>query len=246
MWRVIPLETRTAAENMAVDEAISDSVAAANVQPTIRFYRWKPSAVSIGCFQCIRDEVDVLSCESNHIDIVRRRTGGGAVYHDANGEITYSVIAPEELFDKDIKASYKEICSWIIEGLSVTGINARFRPINDVVVGNKKISGSAQTRRHGVLTQHGTILHSIDRATMFSVLKPSEKKLSDKATTSFEDYVTCALEQGCPSQQSLYNALLSGFTLEKNWKPDRLSEDEKAKAEKLVEKYESDMWNRSR
>ncbi len=114
------------------------------------------------------------------IDVVRRRTGGGAVYHDEHGEITYSLIAPEGLFSKDIRASYRDICGCIIEGLASLGIAAEFRPINDVTVNGRKISGSAQTRRQGILTQHGTVLYAIDRDTMFSVLRPSAKKLADK------------------------------------------------------------------
>lgn len=246
MWRVIPPEARPAAENMATDEAISDGIRAGLSMPTIRFYRWKPSAVTIGCFQCLHDEVDVTVCREKGIDVVRRRTGGGAVYHDYAGEITYSVIAPERYFAKDIKASYRDICDWIIDGLSAAGIRAEFRPINDITVNGRKISGSAQTRRQGVLTQHGTVLYSLDRDTMFTVLKPSEKKLADKAATSFKDYVTCASEEGCPSLQLLYNALLLGFTTGKSWKPGKLTGDELEAVNRLVPKYSSDEWNCSR
>ena len=143
---------------MAVDEAIAAGIAAGTSPPTIRFYTWKPCAVTIGYFQCLRDEVDREACSSKGIDVVRRRTGGGAVYHDEHGEITYSVIAPESYFSKDIRASYREICGGIIGGLGRLGIAAEFRPINDVVVNGRKISGSAQTRRQGILTQHGTVL----------------------------------------------------------------------------------------
>lgn len=246
MWRVIPLELRSAAENMAVDEAIAESIRAGLSTPTIRFYRWKPSAVTIGCFQCLHDEVNVAGCKEKGIDVVRRRTGGGAVYHDQSGEITYSVIAPERYFPKDIKASYKEICGWIIDGLSAAGIKAEFRPINDITVNGRKISGSAQTRRQGVLTQHGTILHSVDRDSMFTVLKPSEKKLADKAVTTFKDYVTSASEEGCPSLPLLYNALMLGFTTGKSWKPGELSPEEAEAVRLLVPKYCSDEWNCSR
>ena len=74
--------------NMALDEAVSEFVAGGISPPTIRFYTWTPSAVSIGYFQSLHDEVDVSRCMQQGIDIVRRRTGGGAVYHDRAGEIT--------------------------------------------------------------------------------------------------------------------------------------------------------------
>ena len=246
MWRVIPLKILPAAENMAVDEAIADTVKDGISPPTIRFYSWKPSAVTIGCFQCLHDEVNVAGCEEKGIDIVRRHTGGGAVYHDYSGEITYSVLAPERYFDSDIKKSYRDICGWIVDGLAIAGIKAEFRPINDIVVNHKKISGSAQTRRKGVLTQHGTILLNVDRETMFSVLKPSEKKLADKDARSFKDYVTSAAEEGCPSRQLLYNALLHGFTNGKSWKPGGLIDHEIEAVKLLVPKYQSEEWNCSR
>jgi lipoate-protein ligase A len=246
LWRLIEIEARGAAENMAVDEAIASGIVAGTSPPTIRFYTWKPGAVSIGYFQRLHDEVDVDACRARGIDIVRRRTGGGAVYHDPGGEITYSVIAPESYFSKDITASYREICGDIIKSLASQGIAASFRPINDVVVGGRKISGSAQTRRQGVLTQHGTVLFRLDRAAMFSVLKPSDKKLIDKPVASFKAGVTCASEEGCASIDELYRALLRGFTDGKEWNPGELSDSERASVAELAEKYRSDTWNASR
>ncbi len=246
MWRVIGLNAYTCAENMAIDEAISDNVAAEVSPPTIRFYRWSPGAVTIGCFQCINDEIDLDACRRLGIDFVRRRTGGGAVYHDPVGEVTYSVIAPESYFSKDIRESYREICSCIVNGLSSLGISATFRPINDIIVAGRKISGSAQMRRHGVLTQHGTVLYDLDRKTMFSVLKPSKLKLSDKPVASFEAGVTSVKELAGASIEQLYEALLHGFTDGKDWEFGALSEGELALAKDVAWKYDSYEWNFSR
>ncbi len=149
MWRVISLESHMAAENMAIDEAIGNELFRGTSAPTIRFYTWKSPAVSIGNFQCIKDEVNIAACQSMGVELVRRRTGGGAVFHDPVGEITYSVIAPEAYFPRGITESYGDICECIIRGLSGIGIAASFRPINDVIVAGRKISGSAQTRRKG-------------------------------------------------------------------------------------------------
>jgi lipoate-protein ligase A len=246
LWRVIELEARTGAENMAVDEAIAAGIAASTSLPTIRFYTWKPCAVTIGYFQCLQEEVDTGACAVKGIDVVRRRTGGGAVYHDEHGEITYSVIAPESHFSRDIRASYREICGCIIAGLASLCITAEFRPINDVTVNGRKISGSAQTRRQGILTQHGTVLYRIDRDTMFSVLRPSAKKLIDKQAGSFQASVTCASEEGCRSIGQLYEALFKGFTAGKQWESGRLSSVEQSDVAGLVEKYRSPGWNESR
>src|SRR3989344_3027262 len=161
-WRVIPASERPGAMNMALDEAVSEGVKAGTAPPTIRFYSWNPSCVSIGYFQSIEEEVNLPECESRGVDVVRRITGGGAVYHDRNGEITYSVIAPQEMFPAGIIDSYKVICGWIIGGLSELGVQAEFKPINDVIADGKKISGNAQTRRGGVLHQLGTVLYDLD------------------------------------------------------------------------------------
>lgn len=246
MWRVIGLNVYSAAQNMAIDEAVSAMVSEGRSPPTMRFYRWSPGAVTIGCFQCINDEVDLDACRRLNIDFVRRRTGGGAVYHDPEGEITYSVIAPESYFTKDIRESYREICFFIVKGLAMLGINAAFRPINDVIVDGRKISGSAQMRRQGVLTQHGTVLYGLNRKTMFSVLKPSKLKLSDKPVTSFEAGVTCVKELCGVSMEGLYNALLQGFTDGREWKFGTLTENELALAKDVAWKYGSYEWNFSR
>jgi lipoate-protein ligase A len=243
MWRVIALEPHPAAENMAIDEAISEEIACGRSPPTIRLYTWKSPAVSIGCFQRIDDEIDLKACRSQDVEYVRRRTGGGAVFHDPEGEITYSIIAPESYFPPGIHESYREICGYIVRGLAGIGISASFRPINDVIVGQRKISGSAQTRRRGVLTQHGTILYRLDRRAMFSVLKPSAAKLDDKPVKSFRDGITCVSELCNATKNELYIALLAGFTDQKEWQYGALSDRERALTLTLSDKYSSDSWN---
>ncbi|MDE1810832.1 MAG: lipoate--protein ligase family protein [Candidatus Micrarchaeota archaeon] len=245
-WRIIELETHDAYFNMAADQAIAESVAA-GADPTIRFYKWHPSAVSIGCFQSMNDEVDTAKCREEGIDFVRRRTGGGAVFHDENGEVTYSVIALEQDMPKGVIDSYRLICGWIIDSLSTIGITASFAPINDIVVSGKKISGNAQTRRDGVLLQHGTVLYDTNLTRMFSLLKVDNAKLSDKAIRSVEERVTKALDYSKISQDDLYRALLSGFTKGKDSYTGKMTEAEMKRAESLADKvYKSDDWNFSR
>ncbi|MGB9635383.1 MAG: lipoate--protein ligase family protein [Candidatus Micrarchaeia archaeon] len=244
MWRVVRLSKNNAAMNMAIDEAVSNAVAEGHADPTIRFYMWEPSAVSIGYFQSIIDEVDVEFCKKNRIDYVRRRTGGGAVYHDSSGEITYSVIAPQYMFPSGIIESYKVICGWIINGLREIGINAEFVPINDVVVGGKKISGNAQTRRNGVLLQHGTILYDSDFDTMFRCLRISDEKIRDKMIKNVHERVTNIRSLADVDIKRLYDSLLKGFCDGKEFYFGELSTDEFIDANKLaMTKYCSDDWN---
>ncbi len=244
-WRIIDYTQNPAALNMAIDEAISESVASGESPPTIRFYGWKPSAISIGYFQSLEKEVDLLTCQKFNVDFVRRRTGGGAVYHDNLGEITYSIIAKEELFPKDIIASYKIICGYIVDSLSLLGISSEFKPINDIIVNEKKISGNAQTRRSGVLLQHGTILYNVDVDKMFSLLKVSSEKIKDKLIATVKERVT-SIEQQKPSvsKDELYRALLSGFTKDKEIEFGSLTSLEIERANSLVNsRYKTKEWN---
>ncbi|MDE1825533.1 MAG: lipoate--protein ligase family protein [Candidatus Micrarchaeota archaeon] len=246
-WRIIKLQTHDAFFNMAADEAISDAIAEQNSPPTIRFYRWKPGAVSIGHFQSMNDEVNIERCDSLGIDYIRRKTGGGAVYHDENGEITYSVIAPEGMFPKGILESYLVICGWIIGGLANLGIKAQFAPINDILVSGKKISGNAQTRRNGTLLQHGTILYDLKIETMFSLLKITNEKISDKMIKSVEDRVTSVLNYKHVSQEQLYDALLKGFSDGKEYGFGEMSTKELEATKYLSETvYRTREWNFSR
>jgi len=242
-WRVVDLETHEAYINMALDEAISEGVRSGSSLPTIRFYNWKPSAVSIGYFQGIRDEVNLEVCRELGVDCIRRWTGGGAVYHDFEGEITYSVIAPASIFPKNIIESYRLICGWVVKGLESLGIEAEFKPINDILVKNKKISGSAQTRRGGILLQHGTLLYGLDLKTMFSVLNVSRQKITDKMIKSAEERVTCVLEHSGVGKKEVYEALVDAFTEGKDYEYGAWSMDELARAKELAEqKYRSDAW----
>ena len=243
-WRVIGLEAHDAFYNMAADEAIGDAVAAGESPPTIRFYTWRPGAVSIGHFQSMNDEVNVGECRSLGIDVIRRKTGGGAVYHDEHGEITYSVIAPEGLLPKGIIESYRVICGWVIGGLGNLGIDAAFAPINDVLVGGKKISGNAQTRREGVVLQHGTILYDLDVRRMFSLLRITDEKISDKMLKGVEERVTRVLNFKQVTQEELYDALLKGFTSDKEWEFGTISENEWVATDLLSNiVYRADEWN---
>lgn len=174
-----------AAFNMGFDEAMLGAVASGSSEPCLRLYAWEPRAVSIGYFQGLRDEVDEARCRELGVDVVRRLTGGGAVFHA--DEITYSLIVPDSdpLAAGSILDTYRTICAGIVEGLAELGLAAEFAPLNDIVVrtadgASKKLSGNAQTRRKGCLLQHGTVLLGLDAAAMFSVLRVPKEKLAGR------------------------------------------------------------------
>ena len=247
-WRLIKQQAYSAPMNMAIDHAISESVGKGEQLPTVRFYTWNPSAVSIGCFQSLHDEVDIAACKKAGVDIVRRRTGGGAVFHDSAGEITYSVIAPLSEFDgMGITESYKIICGWVVNGLAELGIKGEFHPINDILVDGKKISGNAQTRRGGVLLQHGTVLLDADVDLMFSLLRVKDIKIRDKLIKNVKERITKIADFGKFSREEVYTALVAGLTQGKEYQEGKVTAEEMAfalKVKKII--YENDSWNGSR
>ncbi len=162
--------------NMALDEVLLMN--SKQNLPILRIYGWNKPCVSIGYFQGI-DEIDYEFCRNNGIDVVRRITGGGAVFHDS--EVTYSFVTKE--FPENILKSYGDICQLVIKALHSLGIRAEFSPLNDVTVNGKKVCGNAQTRKNKTLLQHGTILLDVDKSKMFSVLKIPVEKIDGKAHT---------------------------------------------------------------
>jgi lipoate-protein ligase A len=175
-FRLLQTGYRNGFYNMGLDEAILQKNAEGSVPPTLRIYGWEPAAVSVGYFQGLEEEVDLAACASRGIDVVRRISGGGAVFHKA--ELTYSLIMPvsHPLAGAAVQGSYERFCAGIVRALALLGVEARFAPVNDILAGDRKISGNAQTRRMGCVLQHGTILLDLDLDLMFKLLRvPPEK-----------------------------------------------------------------------
>ena len=138
--RFLDLKVNDAYTNMAIDEALTKARGEWKAPDTFRLYMWKPSAVTLGYFQSVEDEVDLDALKRYGIDLNRRISGGGAVLNSATGEITYSIIMDENdsRISKDPVESYRYLCHGIVDGLGILGIKADFKPINDIVVGAKK------------------------------------------------------------------------------------------------------------
>lgn len=248
-WRLLDTGAGNAYCNMALDEAIATARSKNLVPNTIRFFRWKPSAVSIGYFQSMEDEVDLASCKLRGVDYIRRITGGGAVYHDYDGELTYSAIVNEEnrLVPKDILKSYEVLCAGLTLGLRLLNVPAEFEPINDIVVGGRKISGNAQTRRMGVVHQHGTILREVDPTLMFNLLKVPSEKIRDKLIKGVKERVTSINSYlgREVSFEELKRVLIEGFekALDIDLAKGQIADCEERLTAELREKYASKDWN---
>ena len=252
-WRLLTLGVRNAFMNMAIDEAILRARIAEMVPNTLRFYRWKPSAVSFGRFQNISTEINVENCRKHGVDFVRRITGGGAVYHDYEGELTYSVIvSKKDLKTADVFYAYKLICNGLVEATKILGVHANFDSGNlkhcpNVLANRRKISGSSQLHRGGVLLQHGTFLIDVDLEKMFTFLKVPWATASADVVPTAEKKITSMKHEleSHMSTQDAYEALVEGFrnALKIRLAEGKLTNYEKDLAEKLcVEKFATENW----
>lgn len=247
-WRFLDLKVADAYTNMAVDEALAYARGEGKAPNTLRFYMWKPSAVTLGYFQSVEDEVNLEAAKRYGVYVNRRISGGGAVLNSSTGEITYSIVTAEDdpRVSTDVTESYRYLCHGIVEGLALLGVEAEFKPINDIIVGGRKISGNAQIRRYGAVLHHGTILVDFDAREMFSVLKISKEKLSDKMIRQAEERVTTIRrELGRQiSFEEVREALERGFAKALGVELVRggLSDHERELVNKFREKYASREW----
>ncbi len=245
MWRLIKLKENSGAMNMALDEAMMLARQQGKVSNTLRFFTWNPACASIGFFQSLDKEIDIDKTKELGIDVVRRYTGGGAVFHDA--ELTYSFVLDEKDASDDIIESYHKICKGIIFGLEKLGIKAEFKPINDIIVNGKKISGNAQTRKNKVILQHGTILLDVDVNKMFSILNVPDEKIKDKMIQAVEQRVTSLnKEMGKDTAiEIVQDALIEGWkkAFDVEFEEQDFTEYELEQAKKLYEnKYNTKEW----
>lgn len=221
------------------DEETRQGYSSPAAAAVLRIYGWKPPAVSIGYFQSMDLEIDVHECRRRGIDLVRRITGGGAVYHEA--ELTYSFLT--NVFSNDIIQSYISICNPVVQAIRKLGFDARFAPLNDIVIGKGvKVSGNAQTRRMNVLLQHGTVLLDVNVEKMFSFLRVPSEKIKDKLISDVKERVSGLNRSFDEVAQNLKMSFSEGFDAE--LLSDRLTDEEYSKVHSLIkEKYSSDSWN---
>lgn len=251
-WRFLPLETRNGIWNMALDEAILKAVIQRRSSNTIRLYKWNPSTASIGRNQSLRDEIDINFCKKKGFNIVRRITGGGAVFHDKRGEITYSIVCPLEFLKNrnahKVLEQFELITRGIIEGLNIFGLESEKGIIHcpAIFVDGKKFSGNAQARKKGYLLQHGTILLKIDPDLMYSVLKTPPNVSKSRMVQSVRTKCVGIKEKlKNYNEEDFIKALRSGFEniLNIDLKEGKFSDYELNMSKKLAqEKYSNVDW----
>jgi lipoate-protein ligase A len=256
-WRLITEESRPGPLQMALDEIAAESAAEDGIR-TLRVYRWAPSTLSLGYHQNPAT-IDWDYCEREGITVTRRPTGGGAIYHDSFGDISYSVVAPAEELPGDLMDSYELLCEPLLDALDGMGVDARFadeerpavyepacylrtlHPAHDVVAGDgRKISGNAQYRRKDAIVQHGSITFA----------RTTDRHLDcfadpDATATEFDQRVTSVREQSGIDREEAVAELEGALRSWSDAHEGTWSDRELSRArERARKKHENPVWTR--
>ncbi|WP_403021723.1 biotin/lipoate A/B protein ligase family protein [Salinibacterium sp. GXW1014] len=244
-WQLVhpgPLPPRL---HLALDQVLTEEVGAGRRGPTLRIWEWNEPAVVIGSFQSLKNEVDLDNAKKYGIDVVRRISGGGAMFMEAGGIITWSLYVPGELVQGLTFAdSYAFLDEWAITALKSLGIDASYQPLNDITSPQGKIGGAAQKRLgNGAVLHHVTMSYDMDRDRMVEVLRIGREKMSDKGTTSANKRVDPLKSQTGLPRDEIIERMIGTFRSLYGLTPGELTADELARAQELVEeKFATDEW----
>ena len=231
--------------HLALDQVLTEEVGAGRRGPTLRFWEWEQPAVVIGSFQSLRNEVDPENAEKYGFEVVRRISGGGAMFMDAGSVVTYSLYAPGDLVQgMSFADSYAYLDEWAITALKSLGIDAYYQPLNDITSPKGKIGGAAQKRLGaGALVHHVTMSYDMDGQKMTEVLRIGREKISDKGIASAAKRVDPLRSQTGLTRAQIIERMMFTFSTLYGAKPGDITDEEYARAEQLVaEKFGTEEW----
>ncbi|MDN3904577.1 biotin/lipoate A/B protein ligase family protein [Arthrobacter sp. YD2] len=244
-WEIIPPTPLSTHMHVAMDEVLAEEVGTGHRNPTLRFWEWESPSVVIGSFQSLKNEVDPEGARRHGVTVVRRITGGGAMFMEHGNAITYSIYVPQSLVDGlSFADSYPFLDAWVMESLKKLGIQAWYVPLNDMATEQGKIGGAAQKRfSSGGMLHHVTMSYNIDADKMVEVLRIGKEKLSDKGTTSAKKRVDPLKRQTGLSREDIIATMMDTFTTRYGAVQAGISEEEMALAEeKVKEKFNTPEW----
>jgi lipoyl(octanoyl) transferase len=257
-WRLLVTEPTDGATNMAIDEALWRGRQAGVSPPTLRFFAWAPPTVSLGYGQPLDRHVDLEACRALGVGLVRRPTGGSAIYHDGpERELTYSVVATADDLGigPDLLETYRWIGAALLRGLRALGAPAVLVPerppdgpvpafcfartgVFEIEVAGRKLVGSAQRRQGDSFLQHGAVLLDVDGPRLRALFPTTRDPLATLAT------LQSALGRP-PSFDEVATALAAAFEAEHglDLRPGGLSPAETERVAALVsDRYASPAW----
>ncbi|SEK32684.1 lipoate--protein ligase family protein [Haloferax larsenii] len=255
-WRLIREDVHSGAMQMALDEVAAETAAEGGPR-TVRVYSWKPSCLSLGYGQD-PETVDWDYCEREGIDVTRRPTGGGGIYHDNYGDVAYSIVAPKAELPGDLMDCYHLLCEPILDAIRSVGVDVDFveddmpviwhpacylralHPAHDMVAEGRKVAGNAQYRRRDAVIQHGSLTYSVDAETHLDVHEGH-----DVTPAEFRERVVGIDELADVSREAFVEELESTLADFVEAEAGSWTDEELDKARRRVEeKYDTDDWVR--
>jgi lipoate-protein ligase A len=245
-WRLLDTGVATAAENMATDQVILEARSEGAVPSTLRFLQFSPPTALVGVYQRVEEELRTDYCEERGVEINRRLTGGGAIYFDET-QLGWEVVgSSDDVGGLPSAGLFERLCAPVVAALRSLGLDASFRPRNDIEVGGRKISGTGGTAEGDAFLFQGTLLTDFDADTMLRVLRVPVEKLKRKEIESLRERVTCLeWELGATPPLSELKRILAleferAFRVE--LKPGPLTPLELKRIEQRLARFSSDEW----
>lgn len=256
-WLKLPLtvippdQAWDAPHQMALDQALAESVASNRIGPCLRLWEWSENAVVIGLHQSLSGSVHTKLAQEKGFKVVRRLTGGGSMFIQPGNTITYSLYLPFDFAQgMTVAQSYRLCDSWLVEALKSLGLYLFYQGINDLASAKGKIGGAAQRRFRpvdggpGCILHHVTMAYDMDANLMTQVLKISQEKSADKAVKSAAKRVDPLKSQTGLSRQEIM-AALRDYLLKRlpQARIGSIGSAEKEKADELSRlRYEDPSW----
>lgn len=257
-WRLIREETRSGPMQMALEEVAAQTAADGGPR-TVRVYQWEPSTLSLGYHQ-EPATVDWEYCDREGIGVTRRQTGGGGIYHDTVGDISYSIVAPAEEVPENLMECYELLCTPILDAFERMDVGAAFaseeqpaihqpacylrkiHPAHDILANGKKLSGNAQYRQRDAVIQHGSLTYARDVHAHLGVFTTDEV-----TPETFRDRVTSIRAESGIDREAAVETLEAALEEWAGADVGSWTDDELADARELAEgKYASEAWTRER
>ncbi len=244
-WQIVHSKAVSPAMHLALDEVLATEVGDGTRGPLLRIWEWNESAVVIGSFQSLKNEVDPEGAAAHGYNVVRRISGGGAMMMEKGAIITYSLYVPAALVGgMSFADSYAFLDSWVLQALQSLGIDATYQPLNDITSPTGKIGGAAQKRLgNGGVLHHVTMSYDMDGDIMTQVLRIGREKISDKGIASAAKRVDPLRSQTGLAREEIIERMKETFTTLYGATPGELTDAEYAAAEALVEsKFGTEAW----
>lgn len=244
-WRIINEGKYSEPVHHAIDEVLTRRMDEGELNPTLRFWYRDKTSIPMGRFQAYHDEVEDEYIEENSIEVVRRNTGGGAMFSEPGNVITYSIYIPRDQVKDSVEESYQELDSFAVEALREIGMEADYVPLNDIEHEDGKIGGAAQLRKGDAVLHHTMMSYDLNTKRMLKALRIGKEKVSDKAIKSAEKRVSRISDHVNHSREEVVEKLIRKFTENKEWEKGSLTEEELQEARELAEeKFSSEEWNK--